>query len=94
MPTTVTNKYKGYTKLACDVDIMRPGEWGNPFVIGRDGTRGQCIAKYRALVLQDERVMKLIRSELKDKRLVCCCKPKACHGDVLAEIANSASVFD
>lgn len=26
--------------------------------------------------------------ELKDKRLECVCKPKICHGDVLAEAAD------
>jgi Domain of unknown function (DUF4326) len=29
------------------------------------------------------------RTELKGKVLGCCCKPKLCHGDVLAEWANS-----
>jgi hypothetical protein len=27
------------------VNIARPGKWGNPFVVGRDGTRLQCAAK-------------------------------------------------
>ncbi len=35
-----------------DVYIGRPGPWGNPFVIGRDGTREQVIAKYRTWLLQ------------------------------------------
>jgi hypothetical protein len=26
--------------------------------------------------------------ELKNKTLVCFCKPKACHGDILAELAQ------
>ena len=30
-----------------DVYIGRPSKWGNPFVIGRDGTREQVIKKYR-----------------------------------------------
>lgn len=29
------------------VYIGRPGKWGNPFVIGRDGSRAEVIAKYR-----------------------------------------------
>lgn len=32
------------------VYIGRPGKWGNPFVIGRDGSREEVIAKYRAWV--------------------------------------------
>jgi hypothetical protein len=30
------------------VYIGWPGKWGNPFVIGRDGTREEVVAKYRA----------------------------------------------
>ena len=29
------------------VYIGRTGKWGNPFVIGRGGTRAEVIAKYR-----------------------------------------------
>jgi len=29
-----------------DVYIGRPSKWGNPFAIGRDGTRKQVIARY------------------------------------------------
>ena len=29
-----------------DVYIGRPSQWGNPFQIGRDGTRAQVIARY------------------------------------------------
>ena len=31
-----------------DVYIGRPSKWGNPFVIGRDGTREDCLDKYKA----------------------------------------------
>jgi hypothetical protein len=30
------------------VYIGRPSKWGNPFVIGRDGSREEVIEKYRA----------------------------------------------
>jgi hypothetical protein len=33
---------------AFNVYIGRPGKWGNPFVIGKDGTRAEVIAKYEA----------------------------------------------
>lgn len=33
-------------KADCDVNIMRPSKWGNPFVIGRDGTRDEVIDKF------------------------------------------------
>ena len=38
----------------------RPSKWGNPFVIGRDGSRADVIAKYRAwIVTQPERMKAL-----------------------------------
>lgn len=72
-----------------DVLIDRTTPWGNPYRIGRDGTRDEVIAKYRA----DERFrspsfIALVRRELRGKTLGCWCSPKPCHGDVLLEIAN------
>jgi hypothetical protein len=65
----------------------RTGPWGNPFVIGRDGTRSDVIRKYREwLVRQPHLVARL--PELRGKILGCWCSPQACHGDVLAELAN------
>jgi len=70
------------------VYIGRPTKWGNPFVIGRDGTRAEVIAKYRAHLLRSERLI-AARPELRGKDLVCWCAPEACHGDVLVEFANA-----
>ena len=87
LTTTVVN-CNGNRKR-CDVFyIMRPGPWGNPFVIGCDGTREEVIAKHRAWLLSQPELVERARKELKGKTLACCCKPLACHGDVLAEIAN------
>lgn len=73
-----------------DVYIGRPSKWGNPFVIGRDGTRTEVIEKYREWILTQDELLAAIPTELKDKRLVCFCAPQACHGDVLAELADGA----
>lgn len=70
------------------VYIGRPGKWGNPFVIGRDGDRAQVIAKYREYLLGNARLMAAL-PELRGKDLVCWCAPAACHGDVLSELANA-----
>jgi hypothetical protein len=74
-------------KSAYDVYIGRPSIWGNPFVIGRDGTREEVITKYRAWVVRQPHLMAQIHT-LRGKRLGCWCAPEACHGDVLAELAN------
>jgi len=71
-----------------DIYIGRPTKWGNCFVIGKDGTRKEVVEKYRQWVLQQPELMASL-GELKGKRLGCWCKPHACHGDVLAELADS-----
>lgn len=72
----------------CDVRIDRQTHWGNPFVIGKDGTRSQVIRKYREWILGNEHMVALAKKELRGKVLGCWCAPLACHGDVLLEIAN------
>lgn len=74
-------------RSAFDVYVGRPGPWGNPFTIGRDGTREEVIAKYELwLLTQPELLAKL--PELKDRILGCWCSPQQCHGDVLRRLAN------
>jgi len=69
--------------------IGRPTQWGNPFVIGIDGTRNTVIDKFEKMVLENPEFQKLIQKELKGMDLICYCKPKRCHGDILLKIANS-----
>jgi hypothetical protein len=71
-----------------DVYIGRPGPWGNPFLIGPHGDREAVIRKYRAWILSHPEMLERARQELRGKTLGCYCAPLACHGDVLAEIAN------
>jgi len=75
-------------KEANDIYIGRGSKWGNPFVIGRDGSRELVIAKYKEYILNKPELMEDIKS-LKNKNLVCFCSPKACHGDVIKELFNS-----
>lgn len=70
-----------------DVYIGRPSKWGNPFVIGRDGTRDEVIAKHRAWLKTQPHLIAAL-PELKGKTLGCYCAPLACHGDTLHELAN------
>ena len=71
-----------------DVYIGRPSIWGNPFQIGRDGTREEVIAKYRRYLEERPELAERARRELRGKTLGCWCAPQACHGDVLAEVAE------
>ena len=70
-----------------DILIDRRTKWGNPYSIGKDGTREEVIAKYKNYLIMNRELLDAI-PELFGKTLGCWCKPQACHGDVLAKIAN------
>ena len=70
-----------------DVLIDRTTKWGNPFRIG-PYTREESLAKYEEWIQDQLWLLKDIH-ELKDKILGCWCKPKACHGDILAKLADN-----
>ena len=70
------------------VYVGRPSPWGNPFMIGRDGSRAQVIERYRAWLAERARTDPKFRASLevlRGKDLVCWCAPLACHADVLLE---------
>jgi hypothetical protein len=74
--------------------IMRPGPLGNPFRVKPYGPydRGEAVRKYRAWFMSPDPgavTHRRIASSLpRDAVLECCCKPLACHGDVIAEYRN------
>lgn len=76
-----------------DAYIGRPSKWGNPFEIGKDGTRKEVIEKYRQYILSNKELMNSLH-ELEGKVLGCWCKPHACHGDVLVELIEKKGVLE
>ena len=68
-----------------DIYIGRPSKWGNPFTIGKDGTRKEVVEKYREWIEKQPNLMNSL-DELKGKVLGCWCFPKFCHGDILIEL--------
>ena len=79
---------------AFDIYIGRPSQWGNPFIIGKDGTREKVIARYKQWLWQqilNGNITLSQLSQLKDKRLGCYCAPLLCHGDILIKAAIWAS---
>jgi hypothetical protein len=68
-----------------DVYIGRPSKWGNPFVIGKDGSRDDVVRKYKEWILTQPQLLRDLR-ELQNKALGCWCAPAACHGDVLVQL--------
>ena len=73
------------------VNIMRGSEFGNPYRIGLHGGRAAVIEKYEAYLIKrvaaDPEFAEKVRN-LVGQDLCCCCKPEACHGDVLERVAN------
>jgi hypothetical protein len=67
---------------------LRTSPWANPYRIGQDGTRDEVIEKYRRYLLNNAALLARL-PELRGKRLACWCAPEACHGDVLAALANA-----
>ena len=92
--TTVVNKrFEQY-----DVYIGRPSAYGNPYshlpgtlAKYQVATRQEAVERYREWIFLPENahLRALIKKNLKGKRLGCWCKPLACHGDILKEIADA-----
>lgn len=91
--------YKDKDKYSTNsqVYIGRPSKWGNPYThrVSRTlaqykvNTRQQAIEAYKEWITnRDGKYLLDYLYELKDKILVCWCKPEDCHGDVLAELVS------
>jgi len=79
-----------------EVYIGRPSVFGNPFVIGKDGTREEVIHKYRQLLhhkLKTDAKFKAQVDALKGKTLGCFCAPAPCHGDAIVEYLEHTSAY-
>ena len=70
-----------------DVYIGRPSKWGNPFVIGRDGSREEVVSKYEAYIMNNPELIDDL-PELVGKVLGCWCHPLQCHGDILVRMVE------
>mgnify|MGYP003489055823 CR=1 FL=1 len=70
-----------------DIYIGRPSKWGNPFVVGRDGSREDVVRLYKEWIMNKPSLLNSL-GELKGKILACWCAPLACHGDVLVELCE------
>ncbi len=77
--------------------VTRPGIYGNPFRVGRDGTAEECVARFRAdvekLLAGEDGIHKAVAvtslRRIKGMNLACHCKlDEPCHADVLLELAN------
>lgn len=84
------------------VYVGRGTRFGNPFVVGKDGTLEEVLAKYENHIFPYEHGKKSILdyqttlmniasiiTDLKGKNLMCWCKLDCkCHADILLKVAN------
>jgi len=64
----------------------KPTMWGNPFEIGKHGTRDEVLEKYEVYYWSSG-LDKYVH-ELRGWKLACFCAPKKCHGHFLVKQAN------
>lgn len=86
MPRVLNKKWQPTLNA---IYIGRPSIWGNPFKIGRDGTREEVIEKYRRWIANQPALLARLH-ELKGHDLICYCAPLPCHGEVLLALANAS----
>ena len=63
-------------------------KFGNPYVIGIDGTREQVIERY-IVHLFNSGLIYDVENELKGHTLSCWCAPELCHAEFLWLVANN-----
>lgn len=80
-----------------DVYIGRPSKWGNPYVVGRDGARDECVQHFQEWLQRRPELIAAAKRELRGKVLGCYCAPQGgvgaddplvCHGQILARAAR------
>lgn len=90
LPARVIHNKTGPFDSGLDgVYIGRPGKWGNPFKVGKDGDRTAVIKKYARYLRENPKLIRMAQDELRGRDLRCWCYPEACHGEVLIQVANS-----
>jgi hypothetical protein len=85
-----TDPYDLYIGRANSTYGLVQSKWANPFRLEREQDRPIILARYRMWLTGQQNLMASLH-ELHGLRLGCWCAPKQCHGDVLAELAQSAS---
>ena len=79
-----------------DVYIGRPSKWGNPYSHKKGTTakyqtktRDEAVEAYKDYILNGEgkHLLKDLH-ELENQTIGCWCKPKKCHGDILADLVE------
>lgn len=72
----------------------RDSPFGNPYVVGRDGSRDEVIELFRthlwSLINADADTWVPMLAALHGERLLCHCAPQRCHAEVLVDASSWA----
>lgn len=86
------SRRRGWRMPPNTIKVCRPGKFGNPFVVGADGTAAECVEKFARDIYHPNGRVGFEADDvatLRGKNLACWCKLGApCHADVLLELAN------
>jgi hypothetical protein len=94
----VLNKYKA-SRGVYGIYIGRGSPLGNPFIIGKHGTRDEVIKSYEIYLKQkvedgDSSIINALKAvsdlgkSYSGVNLICFCKPQKCHGDVIKKFVQ------
>jgi hypothetical protein len=89
------------SKELYDVYIGRAGQgqdgyFGNPYILGKDGSREEIMEKYRKYFFQrmcEDTHFRIKIENLENKILGCFCKPEACHGDIIKDYLDNKEKY-
>lgn len=100
MKTTVVNlKYEKFDVYVGRAGHGQSGTFGNPYTVGAKcercgdyhlspSTTIPCFEAYFKARIASDPEFKALVAQLRGKKLGCFCKPKTCHGDIIAAYVN------
>lgn len=83
----VLNAHRDGKDVQGAIYVGRPSPWGNPFSLGKDGTREEVLAKYIGWLHENPEFVDRARRALAGRDLICWCAPAACHAEMLRDLA-------
>lgn len=93
MKTTLVNLRT--CRHSCFERIDRMSKFGNPFHVGKDGTRAEVIDKYRKYFykrIKNDIIFRWAVEDLRGLVLACWCSPLPCHGNVIIDYLEQENV--
>lgn len=88
-PRVLNARRHGVPSGAVYVGRGRGSRFGNPFVIGKHGTRDEVCALHEEWFVCQPELLALLRG-LRGRDLVCWCSPERCHADFYLKLANAS----